>query len=523
MLRFRFAALILVALMGWWSYSFSSNLGREYRPRTEQRRVNLTIFVERSLGIDDVHNVFGELEQIFLADRDEMDVTIVSTSYDTDVSRRGRYSGSFTFYLKGEEGSLTTTEVQTIIREKLPPKAGIEYQFGRRRHYGGGDMGISVRLRGDDPVLLAVYAEEVKTLMERIPELEDVQTSLETGEDEVHVKVNRTKAEKFGVTPTEVARTISSALSTRATSRYKSENGEVDIILQLKGTEDVTLEELRNSTLENREGEQIPLYSVIDFSYEKGPLSISREDRKSQLTVSANTPDGGMFLVEPLVREALADLVLPPGYSASQGMDYFRRMREEEDSQFAIIMAVILMYMIMAALFESFIHPLTILFTVPFSVIGVVILFYLTGTNISSTAYLGILILFGIVVNNGIILVDHIGVMRRGGLERNQAIVQAGKDRLRPILMTAVTSIIGLLPLTLPAIFPELFGSIEGRSRQWAPVSMAVLGGLTTSTFLTLIILPAIYTYMDDLIRGGQWLWARISNPAELFRKTREV
>lgn len=185
---------------------------------------------------------------------------------------------------------------------------------------------------------------------------------------------------------------------------------------------------------------------------------------------------------------------------------------------FAIVLAIILMYIIMAALFESFLHPLTILFTVPFSIIGVALIFNFTGTSLGQSANLGILVLFGIVVNNGIILVDHINLLRSTGMKRNEAIVQGGMDRFRPILMTANTSIFGLLPLTLPFIFPELFADMGGGSSYWAPVSLAVLGGLTTSTFLTLIVLPALYSYMDDLSRGLKWVALRVIRPSILFK-----
>ena len=177
---------------------------------------------------------------------------------------------------------------------------------------------------------------------------------------------------------------------------------------------------------------------------------------------------------------------------------------------FAIGLAMILMYIIMASLFESLIHPLTILVTVPFSMIGVAGLFYLTGTTLNAMAYLGILVLFGLVVNNGIILIDHINRLRKSGLEKNAAIIQGGRDRLRPILMTALTSLSGLLPLTVPFFLPDLFPQSEGRGRMWAPVSLAVFGGLTTSTFLTLLILPTVYSYMDDVsvytLRGARFL-----------------
>ena len=189
-----------------------------------------------------------------------------------------------------------------------------------------------------------------------------------------------------------------------------------------------------------------------------------------------------------------------------------RFRRGEQDSFTAIILAIVLMYIIMAALFESFIHPLTILFCVPFSIIGVAGIFYLTGTTLNSMAYLGILVLFGIVVNNGIILIAHINILRDEGLPRSEAIRQGGMDRLRPILMTATTSLFGLLPLCLPALLPEVFPAAQGRAGMWTPVSLAVLSGLTTSTFLTLIILPTVYSYMDDVSRGCLYLLRAVSN-----------
>jgi HAE1 family hydrophobic/amphiphilic exporter-1 len=274
--------------------------------------------------------------------------------------------------------------------------------------------------------------------------------------------------------------------------------------------------------LENRGGELIPLHSIVNFDYRKGPVAIQREDRKSIIRVIADTDRGGSFFVSQGVRSALEGMQFPSGYSWEMGRD-FRRAREgEQESAFAIILALILMYIIMAALFENFIHPLTILFTVPFSIIGVALVFYLTSTSLSQNAFLGILVLFGIVVNNGIILVDHINFLRRTGMDRTEAIVQAGKDRHRPILMTACTSLFGLLPLTLPYIFPQYFGGGSSGTGYWAPVSLAVLGGLTTSTFLTLIILPSVYSYMDDLSRGLRWLILRIINPRLLFARRSE-
>jgi HAE1 family hydrophobic/amphiphilic exporter-1 len=161
----------------------------------------------------------------------------------------------------------------------------------------------------------------------------------------------------------------------------------------------------------------------------------------------------------------------------------------------------------MASLFESFVHPFTILLTVPLALFGVALFFTLTGITLNNTSYLGLLTLFGIVVNNGIILIDHIRTLRSQGMEKYHAIVQAGKDRMRPIVMTAITTIFGVLPLALPVLLPGLFPGSQGRAQMWAPISVAILGGLTTSTFFTLVILPTFYAIFDSLTT---WIKTRL-------------
>ena len=165
----------------------------------------------------------------------------------------------------------------------------------------------------------------------------------------------------------------------------------------------------------------------------------------------------------------------------------------------ALMLALIFIYIIMASLFESFVHPFTILLTVPLALFGVAIVFTLTGITLNTTSNLGLLTLFGIVVNNGIILLDHIRTLRKQGLQKEKAIIQAGKDRLRPIIMTAITTIFGVLPLALPFLLPDYFQAAGRRAQMWAPISVAILGGLTTSTFFTLLILPTFYSIFDSI------------------------
>lgn len=510
LLRWRFVSLLLMIGIGYASYVLFLSIEREFFPSVAERELRFEVLMERSFSVDDMQHLFTDIETGLMAKKDELEIKSVSSRFNSRSTSRGQYRGDLNLFLIEGPNVTSSMELRSKIQEMLPKMPGVEYRPGRMRHMGGGEMGVSVELKGDDPSILALYADEVKARIAQVPGIVEVESTLETGDDEVHLAVDRNKVEKYGISSMTVARTISSALSSRATTRLKGDSGEIDVIVQLRGGNKISLTELLNVNLENRRGELVPLHSVVSFEYNKGPISIRREDRKAIINVSADTESGNSFFVSNGVQEALSQVGLPAGYSWQMGRSWRQARESEQESAFSIILAIIFMYIIMAALFENFIHPLTILFTVPFSIIGVAVVFNLTGTSLSQTAYLGILVLFGIVVNNGIILVDHINNLRRAGMERTEAIIQAGRDRYRPILMTACTSLFGLLPLTLPFIFPRFFGGEAGASGMWAPVSLAVFGGLTTSTFLTLIILPSVYTYMDDLSRGGIWLIKKI-------------
>ena len=225
----------------------------------------------------------------------------------------------------------------------------------------------------------------------------------------------------------------------------------------------------------------------------KGALAIVKENKRAIFTVEANTSVQGMYRVRELVKKAMAKIKFPPGYTWNMGEDWRRFREAQQSTNMSLYLGIFLIYVVMASLFESFSQPFIILITVPLALFGVAITFHLTGVSFDNASSLGLLILMGIVVNNGIILIDHINILRRKGKELREAVIQAGRDRLRPILMTALTTIFGLLPMSLPLIFPGVFGPPEGRASMWAGISLVVLGGLTTSTFLTLTFLPSFY------------------------------
>jgi len=468
-----------------------TKIEREFTPPAPSRRMNINVVLPRDYGMEEIRKVLIETENSLLTKRAALEIKMLSTNF-----RHGR--GSISVYFNDlEESHRSTQELNDSVRAALPEIAGISFTVGRRRWLGGGDSTVSVELKGENNTLLSVLAEEVKERLSRISGVSDVDTNLESGDEEVHVSVDRSKARSLGLSSSEVGRIITSRLSSSSTGRFKTGDGEIPIRVAIREEDQLSLQQIRQLKLDTREN-SASLGSLADFNLAAGALSVQREGGRQIVTVSANTDRRGMDSLQAQIEEEMTEFELPPGYTWQMGQS-FRHFRESEQlSLFALTLALIFVYLVMASLFESFIHPVTILFSIPFSVIGVSILFYLTSTTLNSNSWLGIMVLCGVVVNNGIILVDHINHLRKEGLSRREAIITGGRNRLRPILMTVATTLLGLMPLVAPLLFPEVFGPTEGRAGQYGPIALALVGGLTTSTFLTLIITPTIYSLIDD-------------------------
>ena len=370
---------------------------------------------------------------------------------------------------------------------------GIRFKAGGSR--GGSASGVGVELRGRNSTVLAVLAEEIRDRMEGIEDVTLLETSLESGAEEIRVSVKRTRASRYGLSPRRIASDIATSLGTRGSSKYKTEDGEINITVQLREEDRATLSQLRNATFETDEGKMVSLGALASFDLRRGPDTIERQDRMSTVEIFANTDQKRRLAVGREMAKRMQGIALPSGYSWQMDRR-FRRMAEEVgETDFTLILAAILIYIIMASLFESYVHPFTIMFAITFAFTGVAAGLYLTDTALDSNATYGLLILFGMVVNNGIVLVDHINRYRKQGYYRKDAIILGGQDRIRPILMTAATTILGLMPL----VIPMLYGTAEGQARIWGPIGLVIVSGLSVSTVMTLILLPTVYSLMDDL------------------------
>ncbi len=503
-LRHRLAFVISILLMFAAVVYMFTTIEQSFASRSLERQIILKVDTPRQYSPEQTGALYDEVYALLDGQRQALDIADIAYSYDRGTGRsRGSWGRhrQFDIYLKDEsESAISTAEARDKLRELLPVKAGVELRIaaGHGRH---GSTGIEVELSGDDAVVLELLSRQVAAKLAQLPMIADVDTSLESGDQEIRVEVQRERALQAGLSSRAVAWTVANALSSRAVSHYKTGERESDLIMQFREEDRETLDQLKNLPV-FAAGANLPLGAVADFRVVAGPRTIERENHREKVTISANAAStGATFGAIKAVEAIMSSAPLPPGYDWSFGRWNRWQQRDQSSGVFTLLLALPLVYMLMAALFESFTQPFTIMFSVPFALLGVGIVMKLANQPWDSMTLIGLIVLLGVVVNNAIVLIDHINYLRQHGLERTEAIIQGGRHRMRPILITAVTTILGLLPMVAPFLFPQWFGPVEGRAATWAPIGLVIIGGLTTSTFLTLMIIPTIYSLIDDFTR----------------------
>jgi HAE1 family hydrophobic/amphiphilic exporter-1 len=498
--RLVFVGLMIVLFIG--SLELLQNIERAYSSRSLEREVILKVDTPTQYSLEQIETLYDEVYATLDNQREALDIADIAHGYDRGTGRSRsswRRTRQFNIYLKDEDtSSLTTMEARDRIREVLPVKAGVTLRMASGRgHYGS--TGIEIELAGEEASVLELMSGQIAERLAQLPMIRDVDTSLESGDQEVRIAVQRERTLAAGLSSQAVASTVSSALSSRAVSHFKTDDREIDLIMQYREEDRETLDQLKNVPVFGTDA-PIPLGALADFTFVEGPRSIEREDHQMRVKVTADATDrrasyGAMAAVESVMSE----MPMPPGYSWSFGR-WNRHMRQDQDNGFySLLFALPLVYMVLAALFESFTQPLTIMFSVPFALIGVALVMHLTGQPWETMTIIGLIVLLGIVVNNAIVLINHVNFLRKSGLGRDEAIRLGGQHRLRPILITAITTVLGMVPMVAPFLFPQWFGPVEGRAATWAPIGLVIIGGLTTSTFLTLLIIPTIYSLIDDV------------------------
>ena len=473
---------------------------------TRERRMSFSVKVSHNYTYEEARDKMLEIEKRLLDSKKEFEISSVSMRLSMGGRNDGRVHVNFD---PVKRDGHNTAELEEMIKKVLPETPGFTYRFGRRR--GGQNQGIDIEIKGERMDMLEMYAERTRKLMETIPEVDDVDLSTEDGAQEIVVQVNRERAASAGLSAQMVASTVSANLSSRANSRFKADEREIDIQVGLHENDQVNLSTIGGLEMYSTSSSMRPeLATVANITTARGPREIEKEDHLYTVEIYVNSTKGGLFKLGDEIKDKMSELPLAAGYSWNLGNDYEETRQEQKKFLFAIGLSLVLIYILLAALFESFIHPFTILLSVPFAMIGVILIFIVTRTNLDFMGYLGTIIVSGLVVNNGIILIDYINQLRAAGMNRRQAIYEGVAHRLRPILMTASTTILSLLPMTAPLLLPQVFGPAEGRAAMWGPVGLAILGGMTTSTFLTLIFTPTLYSIFDDLSEGTSKLFGRV-------------
>jgi HAE1 family hydrophobic/amphiphilic exporter-1 len=337
--------------------------------------------------------------------------------------------------------------------------------------------------------------------VKKVEGVKDVTTTMEEGTPELVYALDRTRLSNYGMVTAQAAMALQAGVDGQVASVYRESGDEFDIRVRLREADRNTPKEISNSPLSSPLGFSLPIRDVSHPYFTQGPVNIKRENSKRVVTVEANKTDRPLGLIVADIEKVLPGVVIPEGYFVDFGGERKDQMEAFEDLAIMFALGVLLIYMVIASLYESLIHPFTIMVPAAlFSFTGAVIGLYLTNTGFGVTAFIGIIMLIGIVATNSIVFVDFILEYHRQGMERRQAIIEAGRTRLRPILMTALTTLFGVLPIAL--------GRAEGMEMQ-QPLGIVVVGGLCSSTFLTLIIIPSVYEVMDQLAEDLKSLFRR--------------
>ena len=443
----------------------------------------------------DAERIVGQIEDHLFAHRDEFLIKSVYSYYAANEA------GSVITLARRDLDDKEVKELRSKIRDSLPEIPGAKVFFYEDADEGGSSTYFSVNFFGQDSTVLAKFAEEAKRRLETVDGIQDIASSVGRSQQEVQVKIDRDKAARLGLDPQEVADTFSFVLGMFRLPRFSDGEREVETWLALRLEDRENLEDLKEIQFRDVDGRPVLLGDVATFELVSKPVEIERENRKVRVSVRATYEGEDWDETKEEITGLMDAFDLPGGYSWS----WNRRMLEQDDQDAEMgvnfLLALILVYLVMASLFESLAQPFAILFSILFALPGTAWMLGLTGTPFNLMAQIGLLILMGIVVNNGIVLLDHMNQLRAAGMDRHEAVLAAGRDRMRAILMTAATTIIGLLPLAL--------GGSRVGGLFYYPLALTVMGGLMSSSVLTLTVLPYINFGVEWVAESMRRLWAQ--------------
>lgn len=476
-------------------------IGTELMPQSDEGEVRVSAEMEVGTRLAIVDETMKAIEAIVVREVPEIKNLVTTVG-----GASGGYSGS------GNEGEIrialvaqadrtrSNEDIAAVLRRKLNaiPGATIRVRAGQGmfllRRMSGSTERISVEIRGYDLHVADELAAKVRELVSGVRGVTDVRISRVTGALERIVTVDRAKAESMKVSVQDVAELLQTVMSGTRAGYFREAGDEFAIRVKLKDAEQQSLEDIMDLAVINGDGRPVTIRNFVSLRPNKGMIEIERKNQERVVSVQANISQRDMGSVQNDIRQRLTTLPVPRGFSIGFGGDYEDQQEAFRELGLGLILSLLLVYMVMACLYESFRDPFIVMFSVPFAVIGVIVILILTGTTFNMQSFIGCIMLGGIVVNNAILIVDYTNLLRRQyGMPLEEAIKEAGRRRLRPILMTSLTTISGLIPLAL--------GVGEGGENQ-APLAITVIGGLLSAGMITLIFIPVVYSLFEGRREG---------------------
>ncbi len=499
-LNHRAQTLVIVLVMLAGAAFLASVIDSELMPISDEGEIRISIDMEAGTQLElvDAKMLMAE-ERI----KDIPEITnIVATAGGGGWGSSNTGSLRISLHSKSER-ERSDEEIAADMRDKLANIPGARVRVRTvsnnrmTRVMGGGGGRIEIQVRGHEMDEAYRLASIIVENVESVEGITDVNLSRTAGAPEDLVQIDRQKAAELGLSVQQISSTLETVLSGTKAGDYMDHGKEYPLMVQVKDAERLPMNEILDFSISNTDGNPIVLRNVVDISQGEGSTVIERVNQERMIDVSANLSGRNLSAVIGDIQDRLDEIPLPTGFSVEIVGDYKEQQESFRELTIGIILALVLIYMVMASQFESIRDPFIVMFSVPFALIGVSGILYLTGTTFNIQTYIGIIMLAGIVVNNAILLVNTTNQLRDvEGMKLRPAIEEAGRRRLRPILMTALSTVLGLLPMAI--------GLGEGSETQ-APLARAVVGGLLSSTFITLVLIPVLYSLFEGGFRTKNW------------------
>lgn len=481
-------------------------VGTEFFPDTDEGQFSIQVRLPVGTRVEETTKFVEHIEDIIKKNVPEAQ-TVISDIGVPSAKGGNLFSGNSGSHAASISVSLIPADkrdrsVFDIIKELRPkltrlPGAQIFMNPGGFLRFllnFGSTAPIDVVISGQDFDTANRLAQQISDIVKSTPGATDVQISRELNLPELRIMIDRDKAGAMGVNVQQISNTISTAISGNVASIYTdpSTGNQYNILVRLSEDYRNKIDDIQNLTVMNSQGQLIKLGDLVNIELVKAPIQIDRRYQERIVEVTGNVSGRDLGSVSKDIQDKLNNIHIPSGFTVQMSGNIEQQKKTFSDLGLALLLAVVLVYMVMASQFQSLVDPFIIMFTVPLGMVGVIWALFLTNTTLSVTSFEGVIVMIGIVVSNGILLVDYTNKLRKSGIELHDAVIKAGRTRLKPILMTTLATVLGLIPLAIGV----------GGEKSQSPLAIAVIGGLSVSTFLTLLFIPTLYTVFEEKFRS---------------------